>query len=728
MGFREVELKQEYRSFKDNIVDDFYLPVLSESVLYRRAVGFFSSSSMAEIAKGIGELLNNGGRMELIASPRLSDEDIRAIELGYKMRDEIIEEKLMNELLKPKNKKEEYRLNLLAHLISKNKLDIKIAILNKNNKIGIYHEKLGILYDSVGNKIVFTGSLNETANALLVNYESIDVFTSWFDEDRVIEKEKSFVNIWDNKEKGLEILEFPKVKKAILDKYKKENIDAIFEKEGIYTPDIDADDEIIICKNTPHIPLDIVLHDYQEEAIKNWSEKDFCGIFDMATGTGKTFTGIGGLIRLYEKKCGKLGVVIVCPYTHLVEQWVDELKIFGIEPIVAYSESKDRNYKKKIKESVLDYNLKVIKHFCIITTNATYRTEDIQLQLRKINRDALLIIDEAHNFGATNLRETLLKNFKYRLGLSATLKRHNDEEGTKALYDYFGETCIEYTLERAIKEKKLTPYYYYPIPVYLSDNELYKYKELSRDIGKNIIKMKSGAVKLNEKGKMLALERSRLVAGAINKASILFEKISKYKNDSHILVYCGATTLFDNDEYEETNTRQIDYITKMLGNKLDMKVSQFTSKENNDQRKKIKERFSQGDDLQVLIAIKCLDEGVNIPSIKTAFILASTTNPKEFIQRRGRVLRRAPGKKFAEIYDFITLPRDLDTVKGYTANEVKIDKSLVLNEIKRIIEFRDLSLNPCDSDILIQDIQDAYELEIGNISDEIMEENGYGIE
>lgn len=719
MSFKDLNLKREYRSYRSDIINEFYIPVLNQSVLYRRAVGFFSSSALAEIMKGISGLYKNGGKIQLIASPKLSEEDIKAINLGYKLRKEVIEENLISQLEEAKDYFESERLNILAHLIANNRLDIKIALLKSHNQIGIYHEKLGLVYDKYDNVIAFSGSLNETAMALAVNYESIDVFTSWIDSDRVNDKKMAFESIWNDNEEGLEVLEFPKVKEAILQKYKREKVNTKLECEYIKNLkekeeserifDVEDNKYNIEQLNKPKIPSNVKLYDYQIEAIKNWKDNNYCGIYDMATGTGKTFTGIASAVELYKDLGGELAIIIVCPYTHLVEQWVDDLNVFNIEPIVAYSESTDKNYKKKTRDSIFDYNLGVIDYFCLITTNATYRSDYVQTQLKKLKKSVLLIIDEAHNFGAMNLANKLLDNFKYRLALSATLDRHNDEYGTSLLYSYFGKKCIEYSLERAIKEKKLTPYYYYPIPVYLSEEELEKYKLLSRDIAKCIIK-KNGSIKLNDRGKRLSLERARVVAGAINKISILEEKIKKYQNDSHILVYCGATNVLDDNDYDDVSMRQIDCITRLLGNKMGMKVAQFTSRENNAERKVIQEDFRKGTDLQVLVAIKCLDEGVNIPKIKVAFILASTTNPKEYIQRRGRVLRLAEGKPYAEIYDFVTLPRPLDSVKNYLVEEINSDKSLVKNELKRIIEFKDISLNPSYSDKLIDKIMEAYDM------------------
>ena len=441
-----------------------------------------------------------------------------------------------------------------------------------------------------------------------------------------------------------------------------------------------------------------------------WAERDYRGIFDMATGTGKTYTGIAALCKLFEEK-KRLVAVIVCPQTHLVEQWIEDLKCFHIRPIVAYGISKYRDYPMKVRKALLDYKLKTKDFVCIICTKDTFIKEKLQTQLNKCNSDMLLLVDEVHNMGARSYLGKMTDIYNYRLGLSATIERHHDSEGTDALYAYFGEKCITYTLERAIKEKKLTPYEYYPVLVTLTPDELYEYNRISAEIAKNIVLDKKGNMKLNEKGKMLAIQRSRVVAGAELKVEALMDRIKEYVNDRHILIYCGATSIHDTDsEDDETTIRQIDKITQKLGLELGMKTAQFTSRENQQQRKLLKEEFENGDNLQALVAIKCLDEGVNIPAIKTAFILASTTNPKEYIQRRGRVLRLHEGKKKAVIYDFVTLPHDIDLVPSLSLEEMLYDKSLVKNELKRMEEFQRIADNPYDSMDIIRKIKDAYQL------------------
>ena len=241
------------------------------------------------------------------------------------------------------------------------------------------------------------------------------------------------------------------------------------------------------------------------------------------------------------------------------------------------------------------------------------------------------------------------------------------------------------------------------------------------------IKDKNGHFKLNKHGEMLALKRARIVAGASEKLDALREQMAPYIHDNNILVYCGATRVNEDGSQsafpDEGDLRQIEAVTRILGNELGMTVAQFTSRENIETRASIKEQFQRGDRLQAIVAIKCLDEGVNIPGIKIAFILASTTNPKEYIQRRGRVLRKAPNKPYAVLYDFVTLPRPLNSVSSLTSEQAQRDLSLVKNELLRIKEFGRLSQNPMDANNLIWAIQDTY-----HIVDECVEEDdsGYG--
>lgn len=719
----DSEIKSEYRSLIDNVVQDFYIPLLKEADSYKRAVGFFSSTALIEISKGIGSMAERGGHIQIVASPYLSDEDLATIKNGYEEREKIIEGALLRSL---SDEHADYysmqRLNLLAVLIADGILDIRIAYTENKNRIGMYHEKMGIIEDTEGNRIAFSGSMNESLTAMAVNYETIDVFCNWregSDSDRVTLKSNAFYSIWNDSEPNIKVREFSAISNALIERYRKCPPDFGLDEEQFkrimhYHRELQKASSKALSVGA-RIPDDITLFPYQEEAISVWVGENYRGIFDMATGTGKTYTGLGAISKLSEDLDDDLAVIIVCPYQHLVEQWVEDIVRFNIKPIIGYSSSAQKDWKRRLSKAVLDQKIRKDKSFfCFVCTNATFTNAYVQEQISKIKSPILLVVDEAHNFGARSYVRLLDDRFTYRLALSATLERHRDEEGTELLYNFFGKKCIEYTLERAIEEDKLTWYKYYPVLVYLNEDELTGYEQLSYEMSKCFIKDKNGRYKLNKRGELLALKRARIVAGAQEKLEALKEQMKPYAKDNNILVYCGATNVLDENadvyDIDESEVRQIEAVTRILGNDLGMEVARFTSQENIESRAMIKEQFLKGDRLQAIVAIKCLDEGVNIPGIRTAFILASTTNPKEYIQRRGRVLRKAQNKDIAEIYDFVTLPRPLDEVSSLTAEQAQRDKALVKNELARIKEFGRLSENSMISNELIWDIEEAYHL------------------
>ncbi len=719
MGFRDVPLKNEYRSLIDNVVQNFYLPLLKNAKAYKRAVGFFSSSSLVELSKGISAMAEQGGKIQIVASPYLSDEDIAAIRSGYEQRERVVENAVLRQIT---DEALDYfsmqRLNLLANLIADGVMDIRIAYTEDKKGIGMYHEKMGLIEDEDGNVVAFSGSMNESATAMSINYETIDVFRSWGDaneSERVTQKKAAFHSIWNDCEPNIKVLEFPSISQALIEKYRKSHPNFEVDKEQF--PKAYAPKEgypVYSQALGARIPEDVALHEYQKEAISSWVGENYRGIFDMATGTGKTFTGLGAVSKLSEDLGDRLAVIIVCPFQHLVEQWVEDIVRFNIKPIIGYSSSSQKDWKNRLSKAVRDQKLREDKgFFCFVCTNATFTNEFVQEQIGKISSPVLLVVDEAHNFGAASYASLLDDRFTYRLALSATLERHRDEEGTTQLYEFFGKKCIEYPLGRAIAEDKLTPYKYYPVVVHLTDDELSAYEQLSYEMSKCIIKDKHGKYKLNKYGEILALKRSRIVAGAEEKLIALREQIKPYAKENNILVYCGATNVNANpsSDSDDSDIRQIEAVTRILGNEFGMQVARFTSTENMETRATIKEQFQRGDRLQAIVAIKCLDEGVNIPGIRTAFILASTTNPKEYIQRRGRVLRKAPGKPYAVIFDFVTLPRPLDAVSSLTTDQAQRDLALVKNELSRIKEFGRLSMNSMDANNLIWEMQDAYLIE-----------------
>lgn len=735
LTFKNLEIKSEYRSPKDDVVRDFYIPSLSAALSYKRSVGFFSSTALELFSDGICSLAKNGGQIELVASPYLSEEDKLAIQKGYENREKIIENALLKNLQNPDEIKKPFlkeRLNLLANLIEQNILNIKIAFTENQDErtIGMYHEKLGIMEDEDGNRIAFSGSMNESGTALTKNYETVDVFCSWKNEDensRVLQKLEAFSRIWENCEKNLRVVRFQKVENEIITKYKRGETDFDLDRKEFEKNDVEykirhsPSEEVKIAEPEKNqflvnLPPWLKLYDYQKIAIENWKNQNFAGIYDMATGTGKTLTALASLARLYHEKEGNFCVIILCPYIHLVTQWISDIQEFGIKPIVAFGSSPQKDWKEKLVRAVQKRNFRDDEKgfFCLVSSIATFKRDFIQTQISKLKKKILLIADEAHNLGAKNTLKYLdSKKYEYRLALSATLERHFDDEGTQTLYDFFGKKCIEYGLKQAIDDGYLTPYKYHPVVTTLDFEEQEKYLDLSKSIANEVRLDENGRKTLSEKGKMLCIMRSRIIAGAKSKLDALLETIEPYKNQFNLLIYCGATKFYEDEESSENDEnaiRQIDEIVKSLYEKFGMKISKFIAEKSPEERDSIIQNFKDKN-IQAIAAIKCLDEGVNIPSIKTAFILASSTNPKEYIQRRGRVLRLSEGKDFAEIYDFICLPEELETLENKTKEEHESFKSLAAKEVRRMKEFSELSQNGYESEPLIQKIKDVFKID-----------------
>lgn len=458
MGLRDLNnIKLEYRSLSDNVVSNFYIPCLNEACEYDRAVGFFSSKILLSISIGLGAIAKKGGKIKLLVSPQLSKEDYDAIEHGYELRE--LAKKRMTEAFDENIDfyQKEDRFAMLAYLIEHKILDIKVAIPETYSERALFHDKLGVLIDTNHDIISFSGSNNETDAAITDNYETFDAFCSWKSEEsesRCKSKKMRFDSMWDGTEDKLITIEFPEIIKNRILSYSKDDVDYVKLDKDLLQKFKKFNEKKNI--NGPKIANGINLFNYQMEAIDNWKHNNYRGIFDMATGTGKTFTALGGICELYKHQ-DRLLVIICCPFIHLVEQWTEEAKLFNIDPIVCYGGTK---YKDVLKRKLYRLRRKSENFVCVITTNSTFRSEYFQSLLNINLKNTLLIVDEAHNFGADNISECMNIDYPYRLALSATLDRYGDSEGTEKLHDFFGEVCIRYDLEEAIAEEKLTPYKY----------------------------------------------------------------------------------------------------------------------------------------------------------------------------------------------------------------------------------------------------------------------------
>ena len=239
MSFLELKLKSEYHSERDDLVKDFFLPVLKQSVLYKRAAGFFSSSALVVLEEGILKLIENGGTIQMISSPKLNIEDWQALKDGFSRKKDNSKNFSIGE-----GNFEKARLNFLRNLIAANKLKFRIAFLENGNSYSMFHEKLGLMYDSEGNVVAFSGSMNETENAFLNNYESIDVFTSWSEDfKRVATKEALFNSMWNDCEQGIKVLNVGIITDSLLNELMKTQSTFATKQDETYKP-LSADNNL----------------------------------------------------------------------------------------------------------------------------------------------------------------------------------------------------------------------------------------------------------------------------------------------------------------------------------------------------------------------------------------------------------------------------------------------------------------------------------------------------
>ena len=693
---RDIGLAHDYRSDRSNLVEEFYVRCLTESVEYWRAVGYFTSHGLAVAARGLAAFVGNGGRMRLVASPLLETEDIEAFARGYESRERILEISVTRHLddnaIEALPDISRHRLECIAWLIGEGRLEIKLAVPSSammGSSHTLYHEKTGIFFDREENAVAFAGSPNETVGGLVANFESIDVYVSWDDpHGRVSRKVDNFQRLWRNHTPRLTVLDFPDAAKRQLLRLRPARPpleDPEVQCKAILEPRVQ--DNFI---SVPDLPSDIELRPYQMDACEAWFQHRGQGMLAMATGSGKTMTSLAAAIKLL-KEHERLFVVVACPFQHLVDQWAEDAERFGFKPLRAY-ESR-HTWEGTVNSRVLDYNLGNRSHVMVISTHATLAGDVMQATLARLTGPSLLIVDEAHHLGAEVGRRSLPAQVQYRMGLSATPDRWFDDDGTKALHDYFGDTVFEFSLAEAIAQGFLSEYYYHPHLVELTDDELEVYEQLTRRIAR--LFDSSGDTREDSRLQFLLRQRADILNKAENKLGTLADLVGTEEDINHALFYCVPG--------------QKDQVLSLLGNRLGLRVSQFTVEESTEERGRLLADFAQGR-LQGLVAIRCLDEGVDVPSTHVAYILASTSNPREFIQRRGRILRKSPGKDHAVLHDLIAVPSLGNGSRPPSPETFKLERRILRRELARFREFADASLNRFQATEIIWNHAKAYNL------------------
>lgn len=696
---KNLQIKAVYNSETDNILEDLYVPALSNSITYDRAVGYFDAKMLTNAATGLSTFVNNDGYMRLICGSTLTEDEYEAIQKGYGEREVISRlSQQIHDIVSTDDILTQHQLSTLTWLIRNKKLDVKIALrLN-----GIHHQKIGIFKDTAGDALIFSGSANETTKALLpFNYESMNVFKSWITElkEHYEPHIKNFEDLWANRVRNTAVIDVTEVTLETLAKrYPDVERPNIAKERELWEKYVYAPANRPSTAN-PKVPTHIgsnefILRDHQRSALKSWQENNFKGVFELATGAGKTITAIFGAVKMFENR-KRLFLIVAVPYQNLADQWQENFLLFNIRPIVCYGG--EHNWKAQLETSALNFKAGLIDFCAVIVVDATMTSskhtfQDIVEEVGEgLSPYIMFVGDECHHHGAYSTYLALPDNAGLRMGLSATPDRQGDDEGNTHIKNYYGSVVAEYTLKDALDDDVLTPYDYFVIAVDLSLEEAETYIELSKKIAR-LYAMQSADTsgKFEDSLNSLLLKRSKLVNGSINKLSALKTLLSKMEPTPHSLFYCAEGSL-DNDEAsgDDFGEKQITLISTILDS-YGWKSSQFTANENKSRRNIILEDFKK-QRIDALVAMKCLDEGVDIPMCSTAFILSSSRKRRQFVQRRGRILRKSPGKEKAVIYDFVsTLP-----LAGIS--EPEFGRKLMLAELDRVKEFANLSLNPNDA-------------------------------
>ena len=715
----------------------FFDDGLKNSTEFDLKLGYFSSAAISVLAEGFATFISRGGYMRLIINHIVSKKDKEAITNGV-MGNVIDCSDLSNfQYLKTTfNEYQEQFFRCLAYMISQKRIDIRI--IKPRGQKGIAHTKSGQFRD--GDSITaFTGSANFTISGLFNNIEEIKIDRS-DSVDRMVQKRiekqrKDFDAIMSGDKKGIDYLSPKDLVEAISTNYGDSDIEELLDVEKKLR-EVKKQHDIVaisvhedIAPSIPKFPYDKP-REYQQLAFENWKNNNQQGLFAMATGTGKTITSLNCLLEIYNRN-GYYKAIILVPTITLVNQWEKECWKFNFGNIIKVY-SKNTEWRSKIELLMMTEKYRKpsepTQNFIIISTYASFARENVFSILNSFERTkVLLIADEAHNMGSPSILKRLgTINYLRRIGLSATPERQFDDNTNKKLYRFFGaeeKFTFEYSMEEAIKKGVLCKYYYYPHLVKLTDEEMANYIELSEKISK-YFNYNSGLFDKKDEILMgLLLARKRIIHKAANKLGafkkIIEERYERNGNLKYSLIYVpegnkpdyfSDSDFFDKSEQvadDLVSDHLIDVYTEAVM-KIDkyITVRKFVSGQKD--RDAILADFAKGR-LQVLTSMKCLDEGVDVPRSELAIFCACTGNPRQFIQRRGRVLRTHPDKYMAEIHDLVVAPEVSTTSSSY-----KMEQSLLKGELMRVKNFSMLSENPSYSQMELKSVMEHYGLNMYN--------------
>lgn len=687
----------------DDLIKDFFEPALCASETYCRGVGFFSGAWMRMAAVGMTDFAARGGVAKWITSPILSEDDWEAMRIGDKAKsDQALKAALSRNIQDLSKTLAEDTLSAISWMVADGILDFKLALPRNKLRQGEFHDKFGIFTDALGNRVSFNGSYNDSIQGLH-NYEALKVFSSWTENfaPLVEADQRRFDDLWENRDPNVEVFDIPAACQAEILKLRKPErpyklppwVDRVGWRESATT-----------YRAAFLPPPGFEPREYQKIAMRKWLDNKGKGILAMATGTGKTPTALYLAYKVAEKIKPCL-LIVTCPYINLARQWAGNMRSFGLQPICCHDSWTTWN--TTLQNAITGLAVGSTPIVSVVVTNATFLTPRFQRMISMPSIARFLIADEVHNLGADALRESLDPSIQYRLGLSATPERHHDAEGTAAIMDYFGGVIYEYSLREAIRDDVLCRYIYHPVLIDLTSEEAEKYWELTVKISR-LFAAKGEKEEMSSGLKALLLARARLLSSASAKLPALAETIRALHTPvTRGIVYCGDGQVEDAESGDDVLTRQVEAAVRLLGSDLHLRVRKFTCDEPTEERETILKLLRDGT-IDSAVAIRCLDEGIDVPDVRMAFILASSTNPRQFIQRRGRLLRKASGKTRAEIWDFIVRPPDLGGHGDDAA--FNVERRLFRRELLRIVEFCGTAENGDAALHTLEDLRRRYNL------------------
>lgn len=730
-SFRDISFPATYKysSDSEHIPLEFYEEAFPLAKNIDLLLGYFSSNAIKVLSKSFAEFIYNGGSIRIITNHVYSLKDRENLFQNDKIEDEDSIIDIFDDIEKLEFELSDYGkhfFDCLKYLQKENRLKILPV---KFNQVDLAHCKKMILFD--GSDYISTdGSINFTLSAITKNMESFEVNAPWKGEifkSRTEREIENFNLIFEKKHEGYKYLE-PEELEVVISKIgrDKDIKDLLDDSLTIQNNEFGKKVEKIInkkkerfsnyvkvVKDLPRFPYTTGARPYQNEAYLNWIKNGYTGVFAMATGTGKTITSLNCVLSEYQKS-NRYNSIILVPSIALLNQWEIEVNRFSFKKIIKVGGG--NKWEPKLSQFVSDSLWGFDSDLIIISTYGSFVTDRFQKYFKQISNKFILIADEAHNMGANNIKKMLpsLKVDK-KIGLTATPKRIYDIEGTKSIEDFFNDSppyTYNFSLDRALKEGFLCEYKYYPKVVELNEEELKEYLTISKKLIK-YFDIETGKFNNDPIVEILLLKRKNIIHKAINKIKCFEEILINLKNENKLkYVFTYVPEGYSVNSQGDSERIIHNFLKAGSSTIPSLKMNTYTSTD--EDLKSILRGFSEGK-IELLFAMKMLDEGVDVPRAEIGVFCSSTGNPRQFIQRRGRLLRKHKEKSFATIYDMVVIPK----LGGSSSDNYNMERNQVKAELQRVAYFASLSMNYYDTKDVLSEVCLKYDINLDEIIQEL---------